>query len=67
MVVAPFTIYCDLESLVFPEKEIHVKKLIGTREHRPIAAGALTVCHVDPSLSSQPFIYTGVDCIQKLV
>ena len=63
---APFAIYCDLESIVLPEVEVNDKKLLTTREHKPIAAGALSVCCVDPKLSSAPFIYTGVDCIEKL-
>ena len=67
MLPAPFVIYCDLESLVLETEQINDKKLISVRKHQAISAGALTVCHVDYALSSTPFIYTGADCILRLL
>ena len=66
MVPAPFAIYCDLESIILPLQQVNDKKLLTVRQHKPISAGALTVCHVNPLLSSEPFIYTGEDCIERL-
>ena len=66
MISAPFAIYCDLESLISEKEIVNEKKLLSIRNHEAISAGALTVCNVDNSLSSQPFIYTGKDCIEKL-
>ena len=67
MIPSPFVIYCDLESLVKEKEMKNEGKLISTRPHQAIAAGAITICHVDPSLSSKPFIYTGLDCIVHLL
>ena len=64
---APFTIYCDLETLIFQEKIVNEKKLLTLRKHAPISVGALTVCRSNPALDSAPFIYTGHNCIVKLL
>lgn len=68
MIAAPFTLYCDFETLVLaPETKDCAKKLLSTRKHQAIAAGGLTVCRSDFSLSSRPFIYTGTDCVSALL
>ena len=67
MLPAPFVIYCDLESLIKGTEMVEDKKLISIRKHEAIAAGAITVCHLDYTLSSQPFIYTGSDCVIRLL
>jgi hypothetical protein len=66
LIEAPFVIYCDLESLIGEERRIDEGKIFSARLHKPIAAGALTVCRTKPQFSSSPFIYTGEDCINKL-
>ena len=67
MIPAPFVIYCDLETLVFEEEIVNDKKLLTLRKHSPISAGALTVCRSNSEFDSKPFIYTGEDCIGKLL
>ena len=67
LVQCPFVIYCDLESLIEKEKRIDVGKMYSARLHTPISVGALTVCRSNPQFNSQPFIYTGKDCIRKLL
>ena len=67
MIPAPFIIYCDLETLIFEEEIINEKKLLTLRKHSPISVGALTVCRSHSDFDSKPFIYTGEDCILKLL
>jgi hypothetical protein len=67
-ICAPFVVYCDLETLVLESNTANCsKKVLSTRQHTPISAGALTVCRTNSSFTSNPFIYTGADCIVKLL
>jgi hypothetical protein len=67
MIPAQFTIYCDLETLVCKKKDVNNKKLISQRKHVPISAGAVTVCFPNYEFNSNPFCYTGEDCIFQLL
>ena len=67
LIECPFVMYCDLESLIEKEKKIDEGKMYSARLHTPISVGALTVCRSNPQFNSQPFLYTGKDCIRKLL
>ena len=66
---ADFVIYCDLESIIgesIPSQDA-TTKLISHSLHTPISVGAYTVCRANINFgSSSVFIYTGIDCIEKL-
>lgn len=67
MVPAQFLIFCDLEALVSKAEQINDKKLISSRKHIPISVGAVTICPPNSEFHGNPFIYTGKDCIKKLL
>ena len=62
MLEAPFVIYADIESAIFPKEDnaSSSKKLISTRAHECIAWCCMTVCRVKPELSSPaPVMFVG--------
>ena len=63
---APFVIYCDLEALCCKEEYVHSGKTISKSQHVPISFCAMRVCRRNNDFSTEPFIYTGSDCIEKL-
>ena len=67
MVNAPFVIYADLEMMITQEVHLNKGKTISRRKHIPVSVGALTVCRDRPEFGSEPFIYTGLDCIEMLM
>ena len=66
MITAPFVMYCDLETMISETEVIRKGKIFSKKSHVPISCGALTVCLVREDFGSEPFIYTGLDCIDKL-
>jgi len=70
MLEAPFVIYADVESAILPAAENDdpgSKKLFSSRKHECIAWCCLTVCRVDPDLSSQkPVMYVGENSLDAL-
>lgn len=68
LVPVPFVAYCDLETCIEEEKSCDggTKKL-GERRHVPIVASAYVVCAVDDSLSLDPVVYMGENCIDRLL
>ena len=67
MVTAPFVIYSDLKTFIREEEVIRRGKLLSRRQHVPISVATLTVCRDLVELESEPFIYTGLDCIDILL
>ena len=67
MVNAPFVIYADLETMICKEEMVRRGKVRSKRRHVPISVGALTVCKDRPEFGSDPFLYTGLDCIDMLI
>lgn len=63
----PFVIYADFESMISNNKDFVPKgKILAKKVHAPIAVCARTVCRLDDSLSSDPYLYIGEDCVEKL-
>ena len=67
MVTAPFVIYSDLETCIREEEVVRKGKLLSKYEHISISVAALTVCQDRVELGSEPFIYTGPDCVDVLL
>lgn len=67
MLVAPFVIYCDFETLIAEPVLVENGKTISERRHVPISFGAMTVCRPSHRFGQKPFIYTGLDCIHVLL
>ena len=67
MVNALFVIYADLETMICKEEMVRRGKVRSKRRHVPISVGALTVCKDRPEFGSDPFLYTGLDCIDMLI
>ena len=67
MLTAPFVIYADLETMICKEESVERGKVISKRRHVPVSVGALTVCRDRPEFGSNPFVYTGWDCIDVLL
>ncbi|MCG8621927.1 MAG: hypothetical protein MJE68_08035, partial [Proteobacteria bacterium] len=67
MVNAPFVIYADLETMITREVRVTTGKTTSKRKHVPVSVGALTVCRDRPEFGSEPFLYTGLDCIEMRI
>ena len=67
MVNAPFVIYADLEMMICKEEMMRRGKVRSKHRHVPISVSALTVCKDRPEFGSDPFLYTGSDCIDMLI
>ena len=49
------------------EVRVNKDKTVSRQKHVPVSVGALTVCRDRPNFRSDPFIYTGLDCIEMLM
>ena len=67
MVNAPFVIYADLETMICKEEMVRRGKVRSKCRHVSISVGSLTVCKDRPDFGSDPFLYTGLDCIDMLI
>ena len=67
MVLDPFVAYCDLETCISPEVNVRVGKTISTKKHVAISCCVYIVCTVDPKYTFPPYIYTGTDCIGRML
>ena len=67
MVNVPFVIYADLEMMIYKEEMVKRGKVQSKHRHVPISVGALTVCKDRLEFGSNPFLYTGSDCIDMLI
>ena len=66
MIAAPFVIYCDMETMIAGKVQRKGGKMKSSRQHVPISVGAVTVCRANDKFSPEPFLYTGLDCIDVL-
>ena len=67
ILTAPFVIYCDMETFIQEEEIVKRGKIISRCHHVQISVGALMVCRDQPGLGSDPFLYTGIDCVDVLM
>lgn len=67
MVAAPFVVYCDMETMISNEEIVGQGKTRSRRRHLPASVGAITVCRSRPEFGSPPFLYTGKNCVDKLL
>ncbi len=64
---SPFVVYCDMETIIEEEQIVNEGKVITSRNHVPISIGAKLICRVNNYFSSDLFIYTGKDCVDKFL
>ena len=67
MLTAPFVIYCDMEMFIQEEEVVKRGKIVSHWHHISISVAALTVCQDCPELGLDPFLYTGIDCVDVLM
>ena len=64
---APFVIYVDFETMISEEVPVAKGKIEAKKRHIPIACASYTVCCVNDDFTSDPFVYVGLDCVEKLM
>ena len=67
MLSAPFVIYCDLETMIREERVVSEGKVLSKRRHLPVSVAAYVVCRDRPELGAAPYVYTGLDCVDRLL
>jgi len=60
-------IYYDFETALVPVEEEGCVDKGKTKNHVPIAVGAIRICHTNWEMNSGLLLYTGLDCVEKFL